>query len=269
MVYLEFLRARRVFVWFAIIVIAISAFIIIGGLLGNNVNIDSVGDDGSHGVHVHGLSSLGQIAIPVEVLAALAGVCAIAFGTALAGSLNRNTQYAHFLFVRPVARYRMALLTIGTDVAAIIVSASIGFVLALATTLAVLRDHAHLVWSGETLTVLILGIGAGVMWYAMLQLFSSWSARRAGGFIGGGAALLGIAPALAQATFLGPLQLVFKAILYVDPLAYFSSVGVHDSGVSIDAQIFLASVGIRAVLVWVIAAAALAIASVTWNRVEI
>ena len=271
MVYLEYLRARRVFVWFAAILIALAAFMSFGALLGNNVNFDATdaSGSGSSSVHVHGLNSLGIIKVSIDALAGIGAFFAIAMAIALAGSLNRDTQNAHFLFVRPISRDRMALLTIGVDLAAIVIAQIFAFAIAVLTSLATLRSHAQLVWNADTFGVFLLGLGTATMWYGMLQLFSSWAVRRAGAFVGVGTAVFALSPALAKATFLGPLHYLFEYILFIDPLAYFTSVTVGDAGaVSFNSIVSLDS-SIRLLLVWILAAVALAIATFNWKRVQI
>jgi hypothetical protein len=271
MMYLEYLRVRRAFVWYAAGIAIVGLFIVLGSFAGHNVSLNGhvTGDNGSTNVHVRGFESLGIIPIPIEGFVGTAALLALAFATALAASFNRETQHAHFLFVRPVSRYRMAMVTAGVDIASIATAAIFALVVAFLVCSISLWGHVRYVWSSDTLGVAVLGLGAAVMWYALLQALSAWTSRRGGIFVGMGAATLGFAIPLSKATILGPVTYLFKAILLIDPLAYFTSVTMKDNGdVSIGAQ-FAETLVLRAVIVWLLAAAALAIATISWKRVEV
>ena len=271
MVYLEYLRARRAFLWYAAAIIVIVAFIISGAAIGNSVSLNGhvSGDTGSSDVHVHGLSSLGRVPIPIEGLVGTAAMLALFFATVLASSFNRDSQYAHFLFTRPVSRYRTAALTIGVDFAAILAAAVFALAFALLAAAASLREHADFIWSADTIGTAVLGIGAAFAWYGVLQAFSAWTTRRAGIFVGIGAALLGLAIPFSRISLLGPVQYFFKAVLFIDPIAYFTSVTMTSGGdVSVGGQ-FATSLAVRATAVWILAPVSLTIATLCWKRVEI
>lgn len=270
MLYLEFLRVRRVAVWYAGIIVAIVAFIVIGALLGHDAHVAFSDSDsgGSSHVNVKGLDSLGIVPVPVEAFAGIAAFCAIAFATALAASFNRETAYAHFTFVRPIARLRMAALIAAVDVAAIFVGAIFAFVMAMLAVAGSLGSHAHYIFSSETFALVFLGLGAAFMWYAILQAVSSWTSGRGGGFVGLAAGLMGFALPGSHWTFLGPIVYVFRAILYIDPLAYFSSVTTSGSAVTVG-SFSPGSMLERGLSAWILGAVFLGIAAFFWNRVEV
>jgi len=82
------------------------------------------------------------------------------------------------------------------------------------------------------------------------------------------AATFGLAIPLSQATILGPIAALFGLLLYVDPLAYFTAVTVHDQDVAIRGVLNYA-IGARAVMVWMLGAGALGLATLLWKRVEV
>jgi len=130
----------------------------------------------------------------------------------------------------------------------------------------------HFDWRDDSLATGLLGLGCALMWYAILQAVSAWTAERRGSglFLGITIGVLASAQGLTHATFLGPIFVdVFKAILFVDPLAYFSSVTVnHHGGATIDSY-FDMPIALRATIVWVLAAVAIVLATIEWKRVEI
>jgi hypothetical protein len=274
MYYLEFLRVRRVFVWYAAIIVIMALLVLYGAFVGNHVDFHShVSDNGnSRDVHMHGFSGIGDMNIPIGPLAAGCGFLALAFATFFAASFNRTSQHAHFSFVRPVSRVRMAIEVAGVDVAAIVVAQLFAFAVALATATiaaAVVGAPLHFQRESDTLASGLLGLGCALMWYALLQAVTAWTPEKRGSglFLGLGVAVLVLAQPLSHATFFGPAFCdVFKAILYIDPLAYFSSVGFKDSG---DPSNFSAPVGVRALIVWALAAVAIVLASFEWKRVQI
>lgn len=276
MYYLEFLRVRRVFVWYAAIVVVMALLVLYGAFVANHVDFHShVSNDGNtRDVHMHGFSGIGDMGIPVGPLAAGCGFLALAFATFFAASFNRTSQHAHFTFVRPVSRLRMAIEVAGVDVAAIVVAQLFAFAVALAiasVAAAVVGVPLHLQWDSDTVAAGLLGLGSAIMWYAVLQAVTAWTPEKRGSglFLGLGIAMLVFAQPLSNATIFGPAFCdVFKALLFVDPLAYFSSVNERPGEPTIGGY-FDAPIGVRALIVWVLAAVAIALASFEWKRVQI
>jgi hypothetical protein len=277
MFYLEFLRVRRVFVWYAATLVAVVLLFIYGTFAANHADIQSqVTTNGTTTTeHLHGLHSIGDMTIPIGPVLAVCGVFALIFGSFFASSFNRTSQHAHFTFVRPVSRSRMALEVASVDVAAILGALLFAAALAFVTMsiVAVTIGHdLHFDWGDQWLATALLALGCALMWYAVLQAVSAWTAERRGsGYIFGIAiAVLASAQGLAHATFLGPVFVdIFKAILFIDPLAYFSSVTVDQHGGATIDSYFAMPIGERALIVWVLAAVAIVLASIEWKRVEI
>jgi hypothetical protein len=280
---LEFLRVRRVFVWYAGIVVAIALLALYGAFIGSHVDFHSyVSNNGNvRDVHTHGFSSVGPMDVPIGPVAGGCGFLALAFATFFAASFNRTSQHAHFAFVRPVSRLRMAVQVAGVDVAAIVVAQLFALAVALSTILvatgvlqALSGFHVplHLRWDADTLATALLGLGCAVMWYAILQAVTAWTPERRGSglFLGLGVTVLVLAQPLSHVTYFGPVfSGAFKALLFIDPLAYFSQVKFEDSGDATIGSYFSAAIGVRALIVWAIAAIAIAVASFEWKRVEI
>ena len=277
MVYLEILRVRRVFVWYAAILVVIAFLIIYGAFVGNHVDFHSqVTTNGTtRSVHSHGFRMFHTDAgIPIGPILAICGGFAMFFGTFFAASFNRTSQHAHFTFVRPLSRYRMALEIAGVDLMAIVVAQLFAIALTFVTISfagAILHESIALRWSDDTLAAGLLGLGCAFAWYAILQAVSAWTPERRGSgvFLGVGIAVLVSAEGLSNLTFLGPIFVdVFKAILLIDPIAYFAS-GVSNAGDATLASYVPNSVAVRAAVVWGLAAIAIVLASVQWKRVEI
>ncbi len=277
MVYLELLRVRRVFVWYAAILTVIALLVIYGAFVGNHVDFHSqVTENGTtHSVHSHGIHMFRNDAgIPIGPILAICGGFALLFGTFFAASFNRTSQHAHFTFVRPLSRYRMTLEVAGVDLAAIVVAQVFAIAMSFAAISivgAILQQNIEFRWTGDTLAAGLLGLGCAFAWYAILQAVSAWTPERRGSgvFLGVGIGVLVSAEGLSNLTFLGPIFVdVFKAILLIDPIAYFAS-GVSNAGDATLAAFIPNSVAVRAAVVWGLAAVAIVLASVEWKRVEI
>jgi hypothetical protein len=175
----------------------------------------------------------------------------------------------------------MAAQVVGVDVAAIVVAQLFAVAIALTTVLvgsAILQGLSgvhvpvHFKWESDTLATALLGLGCAVMWYAILQAVTAWTPERRGSglFLGIGVALLVLAQPLSHFTYFGPLFCdAFKALLFIDPFAYFSQVKFEDSGDATIGAYFSAAIGVRALIVWALAALAIGLASLEWKRVQI
>ena len=273
MFYLEFLRVRRAFMWYVPLLVVVSLVIIVGAIAGNHANFDTSSSSNGHeqSIHVHGFSSLGVVGVPVQAIAAIAGILALLFSTTFAASFNRTSQHAHFTFVRPVSRIGMATAFVAVDVAAIVVANLIAVAIAFITVSGSLQAHARFDWSADALGMEVLGLGCAVMWYGVLQAVSAWTAERRGSgiYVGVTIAILCVANPLSHATFLGPIAQLFGAILYIDPLAYFSSVTIDAARNLSTPSVFVAPLAVRAAIVWTLAAASIVLATFEWKRVEI
>jgi len=265
MAYLEFARARRAFVWFAGVLVAIAVLVGLGALGGTHAQI-SVSNDapGSSNSRTMTLASLGAFPIPADVIAAIAIVACFALATALAPSFNRETLHAPLAFVRPVSRVRMALSIVGVDLAALAAIGGFAGLLATITIAVAVGTHAHVVGVAGALGLALLGLGAAFLWYALLQTASAWSSGRGGAYAVVAAVVLVLAPLLAHQQFLGPIATLFGLVLIIDPLGYLTSIG---SGGATSA--FGGSVATHAVEVWLLAIAFVAAAIALWRRVEV
>lgn len=270
MVYLEFLRARRIFTWFAIVLLTFLVLGLIGAYLGNNAaaNISSTSSSGTHSVTYRGLGSLGTVTVPVAAMAGFACVCAIALAGALGGSFNRETLRAHFTFVRPLSRARMALLLIAVDTATIVTGALVAFILTFIGVSGALGGHAHYLWGSEVAGIAPLGLGAAFMTYAMLQLATAWAPGRAGAFVAATWVFFVFAIPVSDAKWLGPIATICGWLLYVDPLAYFGGVVNVGNAVSFPSSL-VGAIEMRTAAACLVGAAALAIATACWKRVEV
>ena len=141
MYYFEYLRLRKGLIVFTAIAGAIVLFQMLSlpfsHVSGNGDNNFGINIGGGN-VDVHAVSGFAlvrkfaqSIHVPFALVCAIAGLLAVIFGTSAATSLNRQNAHAHFEFTKPVSRVRLALTTIGCDLAAIGIAFAVTVVLIL------------------------------------------------------------------------------------------------------------------------------------------
>ena len=269
--YIEFLRARRALVIFAIVIFAIAAIVVasvhfaLGTVSSNGTSIviDSSHPHGIGATHEH---SFGPIYL--DVIFDGAAFCAIVFGSVLASSLNRANAYANFVFTKPISRERLALRFMSLDAAAIALSFAIACVVALAAIASL--GFANLLTSGPlSIWVAACGLGVAFLWFGLLQAITA-------PLPGGGGVIVGIS----WPVFLGLLPLpLFKALGpmvtslataldFLNPLYYMPNVTQESHrGISIDTATGLA-LPLQTAIVWALALVACTSATRIWRRFE-
>lgn len=115
------------------------------------------------------LHELGQhITIPFALLCSVAAVIAGIYAFSASSSLGRYNGNLHFVFTKPISRERAALTTFGVDALAILAAYAIAMAFALIPLAAVgLLDR--LSFDAHAPANVALGLGAGFMWYGLLQ----------------------------------------------------------------------------------------------------
>jgi hypothetical protein len=249
MAYAEFLRARKSLAWHAAILAALTLAILY-----------FAGD--SH-VHIDGsVSMTSGMALPLSQLAPIGMFFAAIFASSQGASLNRENATRDISWTKPVPRSVLALQYIAIDVAVIVIA----FVLTmLAVAIVLLRAHVTPVVDPEFATLMILGAGVAVMWYALIQLLTFWfpaGARSIAGIIWPVALL-----ALGLARVHGPLGAVTRAIDVINPLAYMSGVQFSSNGTQQQAITTL-PLELRPLAVWLFAALFCAIVVTLWPKKE-
>jgi hypothetical protein len=280
MAYVEFLRARKVFYFFAGIITALIGVLLLslfashGGSgdtfrlgLGSAIVIQKGADGRLHQVPLNAMSGLN---VPLGALFGLATYCAAIFATLLSTSLNRERDGLDFPFTRPVSRERMALSYFAVDLAAVFAAFAFAFVVLCLVPLAVAGLLGRITSTPQAWWILALGLGMSFMWYSIIQAVTA-GMRGSGGWIAGGSwALFGVLLLLPQVQWLGPVvHGIVLALNFVNPLAYFNSIqsnAAHEVTAGSTLGIGIAS---RAGLVWMIGIVACAIAVTSWKRIEV
>jgi len=280
MAYVEFLRARKAFYFFAGITAALIGFILLslfashGGSndtfrlqFGSAIVIQKGADGRLHQVAVNSMSGLN---VPLGALFGIAAYCAAIFATVLSTSLNRERDGLDFPFTRPVSRERMALSYFAVDIAAIFAAFAWAFVVLCLVPLATAGLLGHITSTPQAWWILGLGLGMSFMWYAIIQAVTS-GMRSGGGWVAGGSwALFGVLLALPGATWFGPIvHAAVVALNYLNPIAYINSITVNSANEVTAGSALGLGIAARACLVWIIGFAACAIALTSWKRIEV
>lgn len=273
MEYVEFLRVRRVFTIFAasVAVIAILAIATIVyssvGTTGKDTYVGfSIGD--KLPTESHKLSSyLQALPIPLGLLVAIASYVAIAVATVFASSLNKENDGLDFVFVKPIRREIIAMRYFATDIVGILAI----FAFTIATELITLAlTHlfqrisidARAFWFGG------LGLGVAFMWYGILQAVTATYKGKGGAIVALSWAIFGGLTGAGSLTMLGPIYLgIVRTLNFANPLAYLSSLVSNGSTYNVG-SVLGGPLEAHACIVWVIALGAMAIAAVSWKRVE-
>jgi hypothetical protein len=279
MAYVEFLRARKAFYFFAGIiavmigVLLLSLFASHGGSNTFRLQLGSAiilhkGADGR--IVETPVSGIPGVNIPLGALFGLAAYCAAVFATVISTSLNRERDDVDFPFTRPVSRERMALSYFAVDLAAIFAAFAFAFVVMCLVPLATAGLLGRITSTPQAWWILALGLGMSFMWYGIIQAITA-GMRGSGGWIAGGSwALFGVLLVMPGAQWLGPIvHGVVVALNYVNPLAYFNS--IHENAaheMTVGSTLGL-GIAVRAGLVWIIGIAACAIAVTSWKRIEV
>jgi hypothetical protein len=269
MYYVEYLFARNRFLWFGSIVVAI-------GILGMY---------GVFGVQ-HALQTKpeafegGNHTVPIDVIFGIAGYATCVMATMLAATLNRDRCHLPYMWTRPISRERIAFQYMAVDVVTIIVAYALvaGVAAAIALSAAnmtiTLSSHAafHVVRTPETSASIVRYLALPLMWYAVVEVATSWNGFRGGAAAGMSWAVfwgLLILRALVI-DFPAPLPQIVAALNLLNPLAYFTT----RQGYSIT----LAAAGthtiplpysIQTILAYGIFAAGCIVAAYAWKRMEV
>ena len=273
MEYVEFLRVRRVLTIFATFV-AVIAILAIATIVYSSIAttgkdtfvIGSIGDKSP--TESHKLSSyLQALPIPLGLLLGIASYVAIVVATVLASSLNKENDGLDFVFVKPIRREIIAMRYFATDIVGIL--AIFAFTIAaelisLALTHLIYRVSidARAFWVGG------LGLGVAFMWYGILQAVTATYKGKGGTIVGFSWGIFGVLAGVGSLTMLGPIFLgIVHTLNFVNPIAYFSSLVSSGSTYKVN-SVLGGPLEAHACIVWVIALGAMAIATISWKRVE-
>lgn len=249
MAYVEFLRVRTSLAWHVGILAVITVIALYFGQY-NNINVNGA------------TQALAGMTVQIGELAPIGMFFAAIFASSQGASLNRENATRDLSWTKPLSRTLLALQYIALDVSGILIV----FVLTmLAVTLVLLRLHMAPAGNSTTGPLLVLGAGAGVMWYALIQVLTFWfpsGARAISGILWPVALLL-----LGLSKIDGPFGAIVRAIDVINPLAYMDGVKYDSTGASAQAVTMLAP-DLRPLAVWLFAAVFCAIVVALWPKKE-
>jgi hypothetical protein len=269
MAYVEYLRARRVLLWYFGILIGLYAI----GL------IASFFTHGTHG-HVGIVIDMGEDKktagapfgpLPISILEYGMTFGAILIAAILGSALNRQRENLPLVWTRPLGRGRFALAALAVDALAIAVTF---FGTLLFFTITTLRSNPNITWYADSLALptLALGLGAALMTYALVQALTSWHLANGGLISGlviaGCAALIG----LGSSRLPSPYGALVGVLNYLNPFAYYGPVNIdqkHGPIVFEFTRYLPLDLGVKIACVWLLAAVYMAIATYGWKRLEI
>jgi hypothetical protein len=243
----EFLRMRQALLWHIGILAAIAFLIAMLGGNGTSVNING---------STKFISGMG---VPLGALTTIAAFFGAIFASSAGTSLNRENATRDISWTKPISRTALAVRIVAIDLAAV----AIAYAAALAAIVAVLT-HLHITpfIDAEAVPQLVLGLGIGMMWYAVIQAVSCTlppGARALAGVMWPIAFTLGLATQVP-----GVIGEFARIINVVNPLSYLSNTS---SGSHVYAAAAMPA-NERAAMVWCFTAAFCAVAVVIWPRKE-
>lgn len=248
MEYVEFLRIRSSLLWHVGIIAVIALFIMSFGSYDMSIDVN-----GSKQL-------MGGTGVSWGSLATIASFFSAIFASSAGTSLNRENPTREISWTKPLPRTILALRFVLIDLCGV----AIAYAAALAAVVTVVR-HMHIAayFDAESGIQLVLGLGIGVMWYALIQVISCTlppGARALGGVmwpvalgVGGLTQVPGITGALA------------RLVNVLNPLSYLSNTSSGN-------HVFFApetSPDMRALIVWGFSAVFLAIAVAIWPKAEV
>ncbi len=279
MVYVEWLRVRKGLAIYLIVVVALLVLFVSTAHVGATVYGHAGAVDGGRSWYF-GTSSppaatdapatvalpdlLRGLAIPLGALFSIASVLAGLFAFSRATSLNAQRDSLDIVFTQPIARERLALSVAALDAAAIVVAFLAVFGLVCVAPLAYFGLLGNIVVNENTLPIAALAIGGPLMLYGVFQALTAWYRSGPFAIVGGAVVLFFFAVALGGFS-LGGLSALFALVSPIDPLHYYvamfagSFVVVPGSG---------AALVPTAIVEWIVAIAAIGIATFGWSRAE-
>jgi hypothetical protein len=263
MAYVELLRVRTLFLWFAAMVIGLVALVTIS-THGSGVHVQIGGANA-------GSSDLAARVgpIPADALLLVAGLLTVIFGSILGPSLNREWETLDLAWTQPVSRVRLALTYLSVDAGAIACAFALSLCCAFVP-LAAIGFLGNVALEPDTLVVALVDLGSAFMWYALVQAASAWYAGRAGFVVGLSWAAFTVLLLVGTTQGFGPLfHDVVLALNCFNPLAYVSSLTIQQNETVTENAILPLTLGLRLLTVWVIGVAACAIAIAGWKRLEV
>ena len=272
MEYVEFLRVRRVFTIFAlfvaVIMLLVIADIVFTWIQGGSISSFGLSThDTSHRNHSNLFTYSATSRVPLSILLGIASYMAIVVATQFASSLNKENDGLDYVFVKPVRRELMAMRFIAIDIGGILAIFAFTFAAELVP-LALLHAVDRIVIDARAIWICGLGLGVAFMWYGVLQAVTASYRGKGGTIVAFSWGIFVALAGLGYVSALGPIVLgVVHVLNFVNPIAYFSGIVSHVGTFDIDSVLGIPIVA-RVPIVWAIAFLSLAIAAISWKRVE-
>jgi hypothetical protein len=246
----EIWRVRQVVLWhLGLTVLVVVALALFAGHA--NIQID---DNEVGGRHAAALGDLLFMAMAVSTVAA----------SWIGLGLNRDRAQLELLFTRPTPRALLALRFVGIDLAAL----GIVFAVTLAAVCFLTVAVAHPIVTDEnTLGLAFLHTGVVAMWYGLLLVVTAGLEGR-GAMIAGlmwPIALILLPLGMARSGFLHAVALVLDVF---NPFAYVNTNSTA-AGNLVTSGVWQVALPLRALEVWLLAAAFCALAIWIWRRREV
>lgn len=216
MYYVEYLFARNRFTWFASIAVAIG-ILALALVVALRQHIDTIR------VEPGALDMQTNHVLPLSVIFGIAGYATCVMATMLTATLNRDRNHLPYIWTRPTPRERIALGYMLIDVVTIVVAYAL--VAGVATFIVANLPTVHLADTSETATSIVRYLALPLMWYALVEVATSWNAFRGGAAAGMSWAIFwGLLIVRAIVTdFPAPIPQIVAALNLLNPLAYFTT----------------------------------------------
>jgi len=250
MQYVEVLRVRRVLLWFLGIVLGMVILSIVSTYAGTHGDIHAGG---------------GTLHFADLVLGCVFGAWIVTTCVA-PGLSNESALTAPIVWTRPLSRQQIAWRYVAVDVAAI----TLGYVALIAVAMLALAAFGALgivVTEPRAGATFALGLGAAMMWYALVLLVSARIPARGGMIAGLSWAVFIAIGTLWAAPMPAPVHAVFGALNYLNPMAWIggvSSASHHSVQHAVELPMPLQILGC-----WAIAAVAAVVAVRLWATREV
>ncbi|HEX5273995.1 MAG TPA: hypothetical protein VFW34_01825 [Candidatus Rubrimentiphilum sp.] len=210
--------------------------------------------------------------LPVGILFAVASVIALVTATMLGGVLAKeNDGHLELAWTKPVSRERLAVASIATDIATILISQL--FAVAVILIICAMFILPKFYVNSQTPNVIVLALLGPVAWYSCLTAFSASLKRGLGMVCGLGWLAALMIPAVATGTRVSQSELgrsihfIFQSLTYFDPIAYLSLHGGFDRA-DIAFQTAVGTLGFSAIALAVLTIVYLSLSVLQWRRVE-
>jgi hypothetical protein len=253
MYYVEFLAARTRLGWFSLAVVLAGLIAVTTARLAPEPVLDPSG-----------------IAVPFNIILLGASWFSCVFATLVAGTLSRDSGNIPYMWTRPVPRERIALEYIGVDLAAILIAFAILTGVSVATLNAIPR--LHVVADASAWSILLRALAVPLMWYALVEVATSWSGARARAAIGVSWAVFWVLALLDALSFPGVLGKMIVVLNIFNPMTYLPQ--THAQNVDFQVGVLgLAPVPLsfseQTVLAYIIFVVSCIVAIYAWKRMEV